>query len=81
MYTCFVFIIYDKSTCTVHFRDEIIQICCDYYEEVEDICVGEYNMCVGEYVICFGEYDICVGGKNVLASIAYVLLSIAYVGE
>jgi hypothetical protein len=58
----------------VHFRDEIIQICCDYYEEVEDICVGEYNMCVG-------EYDICVGGKNVLVSITYVLLSIAYVGE
>ena len=74
MYTCFVFVIYDNSTCAVHFRNEIIQICCDYYEEVEDICVGEYNMCVG-------EYDICVGGKNVLVSITYVLLSIAYVGE
>jgi hypothetical protein len=74
MYTCFVFVIYDNSTCAVHFRNAIIQICCDYYEEVEDICVGEYNICVG-------EYDICVGGKNVLVSIAYVLLSIAYVGE
>jgi hypothetical protein len=57
MYTCFVFVINDKSA--VHFRDETIQICCAYYEEVEDRCVGEYNMCVGEYNMCDGEYNIC----------------------
>ena len=46
MYTCFAFIIYDNSTCAVHFRNETMKICCAYYEEVDDICVGEYNICV-----------------------------------
>jgi hypothetical protein len=45
---------YDKSTCAVHFRDETIQICCADYEEMDDKCIGEYNMCVGEYNICVG---------------------------
>ena len=58
---------YDNSTCAVHFSDEIIQICCADYEEIDDICVGEYHMCVGEYkhalvsMTCVGEYDMCVG--------------------
>jgi hypothetical protein len=59
MYTCFVFFIYDNNTCAVHFRDKIIQICCPYYEKIEDICVGEYIICVGEYGICVGEYSMC----------------------
>jgi len=66
MYTCFVFVIYDNSTCAVHFRDKIIQICCIYYEDVEDRCVGEYNICVSIICVlvsisCVREYDMCLG--------------------
>ena len=38
------FFIHDNNTCAVHFRDDIMQICCADYEEVEDRCIGEYNM-------------------------------------
>ena len=57
MYTCFVFVIYDNSTCAVHFRNETMKICCAYYEEVNDTCVGEYNICVS--ITCVGEYIMC----------------------
>ena len=56
---------YDKSTCAVHFRDETLQICCADYEEMDDRCIGEYNICVGEYNICVDEYSICVDEYNI----------------
>jgi hypothetical protein len=52
-----IFLMYDKSICAVHFSGEIIQICCNDYEEIDDKCIGEYSICVGEYNICVGEYN------------------------